>query len=253
MIGATSDPIHIRLEEGMAESSRAETGHTPLPREADPAPPREADPAARPTRSEARAARGHSPKLIPDRRRYHRVQIRLLGRFMREDKCEYPCQIINMSAGGIALLAPVSGETGERIVVYADDIGRIEGVVNRSFPGGFAIEIIATPYKREKIANQLTWLVNRERLDMAEERTHDRVRPTKSFTLLTLPDGRSRHCQVLDISLSGASIAVHPRPKTGDEVLLGRMRGRVVRHHDQGVGIQFLDIQDPAAIRRQFG
>ena len=30
-------------------------------------------------------------------------------------------------------------------------------------------------------------------------------------------------------------------------------RAKVVRHHDNGVGLQFLDIQNPAALRRHFG
>jgi hypothetical protein len=36
-------------------------------------------------------------------------------------------------------------------------------------------------------------------------------------------------------------------------VILGRMRGRVVRHHDQGVGIQFATLQDPDSLARSFG
>jgi hypothetical protein len=36
-------------------------------------------------------------------------------------------------------------------------------------------------------------------------------------------------------------------------VILGRMRGRVVRHHDLGVAIQFSDLQDPDSLARSFG
>jgi hypothetical protein len=37
--------------------------------------------------------------------------------------------------------------------------------------------------------------------------------------------------------------------------LLGgnNLRARVVRHHPQGFGVQFLDIQNQASLRRQFG
>ena len=48
------------------------------------------------------------PKIVPDRRRYRRVPVSVFGRFMRDDKQEYPCQVINMSAGGMALLSPVA-------------------------------------------------------------------------------------------------------------------------------------------------
>jgi hypothetical protein len=39
----------------------------------------------------------------------------------------------------------------------------------------------------------------------------------------------------------------------GTVVILGRMRGRVVRHHDQGVALQFVELQDPDSLARTFG
>lgn len=212
---------------------------------------------ARPLRGEiASTSRGEGrrlPKLIPDRRYFHRVRTQLLGRFMCEDKQEYPCRIIDMSAGGLAVQAATSATMGERVVVYVDQIGRIEGVVSRVFPEGFAVKIIATDYKREKIVNQLTWLVNRSRLNMAEERTHERMTPKRPNTQLTLIDGSVLPCQVLDISLSGASVSINPRPQIGQPVVLGLTRGNVVRHHEHGIGIRFMDVQNPATIQRQFG
>ncbi len=63
----------------------------------------------------------------PDRRRFSRVEINVLGRFMLENRREYPCQVINMSPGSAALISPVIGEVGERVVAYLDHIGRVEG------------------------------------------------------------------------------------------------------------------------------
>ena len=104
------------------------------------------------------------PKIVPDRRRYRRVPVSVFGRFMRDDKQEYPCEVINMSAGGMALLSPVACADQERIVAYLDKFGRIEGVVVRSFEGGFAVRILASPAKCEKIANSLTWITNEKAL-----------------------------------------------------------------------------------------
>jgi hypothetical protein len=36
------------------------------------------------------------PKIVPDRRRYRRVPVSVFGRFMRDDKQEYPCEVINI-------------------------------------------------------------------------------------------------------------------------------------------------------------
>ncbi|MEG6509880.1 PilZ domain-containing protein [Methyloligella sp. 2.7D] len=184
---------------------------------------------------------------------FRRVPVRIFGRFMREDKQEFPCRVINMSAGGMALLSPVSCQRGERIVAYLDNFGRIEGIVARGFEGGFAVKIVASPVRREKIANLLTWSSNQDLLGDAETRIHERRAPKKRQSKLILPDGKSYDCRVIDVSLSGASIEVTPKPPMGTMVVLGRMRGRVIRDHEHGVAIKFAEVQDPDSIEHSFG
>lgn len=197
--------------------------------------------------------RSNRPKIVPERRRHRRVPVSVFGRFMREDKQEYPCQVVNMSAGGMALLAPVACQDGERIVAYLDNLGRIEGVVSRNFEAGFAVRIVASLHKRERIANLLTWLINQKSLGLGEERTNERVVPRINASKLILPNSDVHNCRVIDVSLSGASVATALKPPIGTVVILGRMRGRVVRHHDQGVGLQFVELQDPDSLARTFG
>ena len=158
---------------------------------------------------------------------------------------EYPCQVINMSPGGAALVTAVLGEPGERVIAYIDEIGRVEGNIVRNFDGGFAIAINATQRKRDKLASQLTWLANRSTLGMPEDRRHERVQPRNPYSRIKLPDGRTYACRVIDMSISGAAVAIQVRPALGVEVTLGRMRARVVRHFAEGVAVQFSDVQDP--------
>lgn len=187
-----------------------------------------------------------------ERRRHWRVAISLLGRFMRENKQEYPCKVLNMSPGGAAMLTPDEGKIGEHIIAYIDHIGRVEGRVSRTFDGGFAIKLDATPYKREKIASQLTWLANKKHLDLAEERRHDRFSPRRQHIDLHLENGQVVPCRLLDVSISGASVKIDDKPALGTNVLLGKMRARVVRYHERGIGVEFLDIQNPKALRNYF-
>lgn len=201
----------------------------------------------------ARRAYALSTRITPDRRRHKRVSVTLLGRFMRANKQEYPCKLHDISVGGAALMSPVSVPEGERVVAYFDHIGGLEGQVVRSFDGGFAIRFNATQHKREKLAAQLTWLINRDELSGLTERRHERIVPRNGSSSLKLAEGLVIACQVLDVSISGASIGTEARPSIGSEVYLGKLRGRVVRHHDQGIGIQFMDIQNPLALRRYFG
>lgn len=201
----------------------------------------------------ARRTQGVLSRIVPDRRRHKRVSVTLLGRFMRQNKQEYPCKLIDISAGGAALMSPVVPEIGERIVASFDHIGMIDGQVVRELEGGFCIKIIATKHKREKLVAQITWLANRTELDGNEERRHERIAPRNGMATLQLAEDISITCRVLDISISGASVSTPARPVIGSEVMLGRLRARVVRHHGEGFGVQFIDIQNPAALRRYFG
>lgn len=192
------------------------------------------------------AARG------PDRRRHQRVKVNLLGRFMTESRQEYPCQVINMSPGGAALIAPVIGSVGERVIAYIDHIGRIEGKIAREMEGGFAISINATARKRDKIAAQLTWLANRHELNLPEDRRHDRFTPENPVSNIVLPDGREYRCGVIDVSMSGAAIRTDVKPAIGTVLTLGKMRARVVRHIEEGIAIEFSQVVDEDEIKKNF-
>jgi len=200
----------------------------------------------------ARRSLGVLSRNAQDRRRHTRLAVTLPGRFMRANKQEYPCRLVDASAAGAALLSPVD-VAGERVVAYFDPLGGIEGPVTRGFEGGFAFKIEATHHKREKIAAQLTWLANRAEIADAAERRHERVAPSNTVSQLTLAEGVVLASRVLDVSISGASIETRARSEIGTEVMLGKLRGRVMRHHAQGFGVQFIDIHNPAALRRYFG
>jgi hypothetical protein len=185
------------------------------------------------------AFRQRSQAKDADRRRFQRVKVNLLGRFMLEDRHEYPCQTVDMSPGSLALITPIAGRMGERVVVYVDHIGRIEGEIARTFEGGFAIKINATLRKKDKLAAKLTWLANRHELNLPEDRRHDRITPTNPIVQMKLPDGREYNCRIIDLSLSGAALGMEDQPPIGSQVLVGKLRAEVVRHFDEGVAIEF--------------
>ncbi len=194
-------------------------------------------------------------RLVADRRRFRRVHVDLLGRFMRADKQEFSCRMYDISIGGCALLtqSPVPVEPGEKVIAYFDQLGRLEGPVARIFDGGFAMTLQASIHKREKLCATLTWLVNKSDLPGIDERRHDRNSPSNDTADLKLDEGIVVPCKILDVSISGASVATDARPVPGQVVTLGKLRARVVRHHETGLALEFLDVQNPVALRRYFG
>jgi hypothetical protein len=188
------------------------------------------------------------PMILPlskERRRFQRVQVNLLGRYMLADRREFPCQVNDMSPGGMALTAPVAGKPGERVIAYVDHVGRLEGVIARQLENGFAMTISATPRKRDKLAAQLTWLANRGILGLPEDRRHGRITPRNPMARLILPNGVNIGCRVIDISQSGAAITSDQRPEIGALITIGKTPGRVVRHIEDGFAIEFMRLQHP--------
>ncbi|MDQ0444797.1 hypothetical protein QO016_004321 [Methylobacterium persicinum] len=183
---------------------------------------------------------GTGTRVASDERKHQRVRVAVLGRYMLADRREYPCQTVDMSPGGVRLTCAVLGEIGERVVLYLEFIGRLEGVVARHTSGGFAVRLAASPRKRDKLASQLTWLTNREILGLPEGRSHERVIPDKPMVTLRLENNREVAARLIDISLSGAAMTCATVPPMGSIVTVGSTPGRLVRIFEGGFGVQFL-------------
>lgn len=183
--------------------------------------------------------------------RFQRVRVSILGRYMLVDRREFPCQIIEMSPGDALVIAPVPGRVGEKVIIYLDHLGRVEGTVLELTDGGFRMDIVASPRKREKIAAQLTWLANKDLLNLPEDRRHERVVPDIRHSSILLEDGRRYNCKITDISLSGAAVEIDVRPALGTPITLGRMRARVVRHFSDGIAVEFASVQEMLTVVQQ--
>jgi hypothetical protein len=178
-----------------------------------------------------------------ERRRYQRVRVNLLGRYMLLDRREFPCQVIEMSPGDMVLIAPQIAQEGERVIAYIDHLGRLEGTSARTFENGFALKFSSTERKRDKLASQLTWLANRELLNLEEDRRHGRITPAEQLTTVIMPNGINLTCRIVDASQSGAAIVSDERPALGLLVGIGKLQARVVRHLDDGFAVEFTRLQ----------
>jgi c-di-GMP-binding flagellar brake protein YcgR len=170
------------------------------------------------------------PQPHQERRRFQRVKVHLLGRYMLPDRREFPCQIINMSPGGLALLAPGIGNVGDRVIAYLDHIGRVEGKITRIIDNGFAMSVGATAR------------------NLPEDRRHDRISPRNPISVLTLEDGSKMTCRIIDLSASGAAIAAENRPPLKSLVMLGKVQARVVRNLEEGFALEFIHEQIAEAL-----
>ena len=176
---------------------------------------------------------------LQERRRHQRVKVVLHGRYMLEDRREFTCRTIDISPGGVSFEGEENGRVGERIIAYLNQIGRVEGTIARQFEGGFAIRMKLPLIKREKLADQLTWLANRQALGMPEDRRHERIAPRLVHTTLRLLNGHEFVAKLIDVSRSGAAMTVAATPPIGAGVIVGETHAQVVRQFAGGIAVEF--------------
>jgi hypothetical protein len=189
---------------------------------------------------------------VRDLRKHRRLPLVVGGRFMRADRSEYTCQMKNVSVGGAAVVTAHAPDVGERVVAYFDHLGGLEGAVARITSDGFAFAFKVTEHKREKLAAQIMWLVNRDDFPDELGRVHERIGTRGRRTTLRVEDGVVIDVELLDLSVSGASIGTPARPPIGSFVVAGKTRAIVRRHHEHGIGLQFLTVLSPEALRDSF-
>jgi hypothetical protein len=183
-----------------------------------------------------------------ERRRFRRVRVDLPGRlFTPADGKEARCQICDLSPGGAAIACEIMPEQGTQVVLYVDGFGRFEGHVMRLDDSSFGVLFACTALKRERTAEQLTLFLNKDLVDESALRRHERT-SQKGFAKFTRADGQVVHCEVMDISAGGVSLKTEIRPPVGEFVLIAQMAGRIARHHEQGIGIEFVGQEKAAAV-----
>lgn len=184
-----------------------------------------------------------------DRRRFRRVTVDLPGKlFVPATAQEYACTVIDLSPGGASLASEAVLELDTQIVLYANTFGRFEGQLVRHEGGQYGMRFHSTALKRERTAEQLTLYMNRSLLSEADMRRDDRT-PTRGLTRFVRHDGQVVHCEVLDLSMSGISLKTDVRPAVGEFILIGQLAGRVARHHENGIGVEFVGAANNSAER----
>ena len=171
----------------------------------------------------------------------------IFGRFMLPDMTEHPCQVSDITLEGATFASVRVPPAGQAIVAYLEEIGRIEAISGNAVEGGFAIHFTLKGARLERLHQRLDWLKNRGS-GAADNRRHARFEPEEKVSQISLLDGRVYECEVLDISVSGAAVKTEVMPSVGTSLMLGKMRGRVVRYIEQGIAIEFVKQIDRAQL-----
>jgi hypothetical protein len=153
------------------------------------------------------------------------------------------CRVLNLGAGG-ALIGCESGCPAEvLLVLYVEHFGRFEGTIVHRSPGLFGMKFSVGEAKRGRLQEKLTIYAEHGVSGFSNLRKYPRFQSDGSVTLVR-GSGRTIACDVLDISPDGVSLRTTSFPPIGELVRVGKTCGRVVRHHDEGIALQF--VKDPS-------
>jgi hypothetical protein len=188
----------------------------------------------------ARLARSH------DQRKNERIVVALAGKlFVPAEEATLVCTVINLSVGGASIRCPNPPPLDAFVVLYVDGFGRFEGVTTHFAKRVLGLKFSCKEAKRKRLEQDLTSFVKEGMVGVTRSRRYPRVDANSTISHFTCADGEPVTCEVLDVSFQGALLKTASRPVIGEVIQLGRTRGWVVRHHNDGIGVQFQ--QRPAA------
>ena len=163
----------------------------------------------------------------------------------------FACRTNRVSPYRMIVDVPVVGKVGDYLTSYFRDFGKLDGRISDTKPGCFLLELDVTYATRERIANKLTWLEERQKdPEIIDLRKNPRVIPAKSHTTLTLADGGVHECFVIDMSVTGAAVSAQVELEVGTPLAIGACVGRVVRASASGVAVRFVEKQNQYELER---
>lgn len=147
----------------------------------------------------------------------------------------FACRTSRVSPFRMMVDAPVTGRIGDRLMPYFGDFGQLEGRISDIQSGEFLLELSMTGIMRRKMADKLAWLEQMQKdIRVQDVRKQARIIPANPHSRLTLADGSTRECFVIDVSVSGAAVSAELQPEIGTPLAVGACIGRVVRHLPSG-------------------
>jgi hypothetical protein len=154
----------------------------------------------------------------------------------------FACRTKRVSPFRMIVDVPVVGKVGERVTSYFQDFGEFECTISATLKSGFLMELDMTRARRAWMSEKLTWLEKKQKDASIEELRRDaRFVPQAAHTFLTLADGGTHSCFIIDVSTAGVAISCEYDPPIGTPLAVGACVGRVIRKFADGFAIRFAE------------
>jgi hypothetical protein len=156
----------------------------------------------------------------------------------------FACRTKRVSPFRMIVDVPVVGKVGERVTSYFQDFGEFQCTISATLKAGFLMELDMTRERRAWMSEKLTWLEKKQKdASILELRNDARFVPQVSHSFLTLADGSTHACFIIDVSTAGVAISCEYDPQIGTPLAVGACVGRVIRKFANGFAVKFAEKQ----------
>lgn len=163
------------------------------------------------------------------------------GRCLLADGSEYGIEAYEVSLASFQMVCPVDVAVGSIVICYLDGIGIIPGqVISEGARRRFRVRPSIPQARRPTVNSRIEWHVGQE-VAHREQRSAERIVPRHTKVLVHLGAKLVFRGTVLDVSRTGAAIALNPGfcPFVGSTVRTGRREAIVVRLLPNGLAVHF--------------
>jgi PilZ domain len=188
------------------------------------------------------------PQTVPfpvqdNRRQHERSAVSLDGHlFVPAEESEQDCLIVDLSAGGARVQCEDVPPPSTYVILYVNGFGRFPAVTTRFSDGAIGLRFDMTETKRERLTIQIKAFLQAGIVGVTNLRRYKRV-PVPAEGAFLRADGSQVVCSIRDFSLQGVFLETQCRPPQGEIIALGHHRGKVVRHEDTGIAVQFITLR----------
>jgi len=158
--------------------------------------------------------------------------------FVPATESQIDCIVTDLSAEGATIRTAQGPSMGSEIALYIEGFDRFSAFLVSASHDRVCVKFNCSTLKQARTGEKI-----RRYLDGKTAPTT--ILPVAQGSALhsvrnfTRSNGQSVTFDVIDISLSGASLRTSSRPPIGEVVTIGTVQGRIARHFDDGIAVEF--------------
>ena len=158
--------------------------------------------------------------------------------FVPATETQIDCIVTGLSAEGATIRTSHGPSMGSEIALYVEGFDRFSAFPVSASHDSVRVKFNCSPLKQARTAEKIRRYLGGKSapaaiLPVAQGSALHSVRSFKCS------NGQTVTFDVIDISLSGASLRTSSRPPIGEVVTIGTVQGRIARHFDDGIAVEF--------------